>query len=77
MILVRRELHKNATCYFELILEATPLKRVAVQPLNSYFKNHPSKTNKTCEALQDNQGLKHKWCSSMDPYTWEKPVLAD
>ena len=34
----RWELHKNATCCFQQILEATPHKTAAVQPFNSYFK---------------------------------------
>ena len=43
----RRELHKNATSYFEQIQEAMPLESTAVQPLTSYLKTHPSKTKKT------------------------------
>ena len=40
------ELHKNAICYFERILEAAPHKTAAVQPLTSCLANHSSKTKK-------------------------------
>ena len=46
---VRMERHKNATCYFEQILEATPNKTIAVRPLNSHLTNHLSKMNETYE----------------------------
>ena len=42
----RWELHKNAMCYFEQILKATPLKTAAVPPLTSHLKNYPSTMNK-------------------------------
>ena len=42
----RYELHKNAMSYLEQILKATPYETTAVQPLTSYLKNPPSKTNK-------------------------------
>ena len=41
----RWELHKNATSYFEQILEATPYETTAVWPLIFYLKNHPNKMN--------------------------------
>ena len=47
----RWELHKNAACCFEQILEAAPYKTAVVRPLTSYLINHPSKTSKTCCAL--------------------------
>ena len=34
-----RQLHKNATRYFEPILEATSHKTVAVRPATSHLKN--------------------------------------
>ena len=43
----RWELHKNATCCFKQILEASPQKAAAEWPLTSHLKNDPSKTNKT------------------------------
>ena len=60
-------LHKNATCYFEQILEATPNKTAAVQPFTPDLKNHPSKMNKTCGTLQEKLERTHKERSSMDP----------
>ena len=52
----RWKLHKNVTSYFEQILETTSHKTVAVQPLTSHLKNHPSKMNKTYEILLEKQG---------------------
>ena len=52
----RWELHKNATSYIEQILEETPHKTTAVQPLTSYHKNHPSKMNKTGGTLLEKHG---------------------
>ena len=45
------ELLKNATSYFEQILEAASLETTAVWPLTSHLKNHLSKLNKTCGTL--------------------------
>ena len=64
------ELHKNDTSYFKQILEATPHKTTAVQLLTFHLKDHPSKMNKTCRTLLLQQEWTHKWCSSMDSYTW-------
>ena len=47
----RWELHKNAMCCLEQILEAILHKIAAVLPPTSRLTNHPSKTNKTCKAL--------------------------
>ena len=46
----RLDLHENAMSYFEQILEATPHKTAAVQPLTSHLKNHTGKTNKMWDA---------------------------
>ena len=35
--MARQELHKNATSYSEQILDATPYKTVAVQPLTLHL----------------------------------------
>ena len=59
----RWELHKNAICSFEQILEATPYKIAALRPLTSYPTNHPSKISKTCWTSQDQH-------SPMDSYIW-------
>ena len=45
----RWELHKDAACCFEQILEAAPYKTAVVQPLASHLKNHPSNMNKTAD----------------------------
>ena len=37
----RWELHNNATCSFEQILEATPYKTAVVQPLTSHLTKYP------------------------------------
>ena len=63
------ELHKNAVCQFEQILEALPKNTTAVWPLTSHLKNHWTKMNKTCGTLLDKQGQTHAH-SSMDSYTW-------
>ena len=55
----RWELHKNATIYFEQILEATP-HETDVRSLTSYLKKHPSKTKKTSGTLLEKQGRTHK-----------------
>ena len=70
---VRWELRKNVTSYFEQILEAIPHDAIAVQPLTSNIKDHPSKMNKT---LLEKQGQTHKWCS-MNLLHMDMPVLAD
>ena len=51
------ELHKNATWYFEQILEATVQKTAAVWSLTSHLKNHLSKNRKTCQTLLEKQEL--------------------
>ena len=56
----RQEPHKNAMCYFEQILEATPHKTAAVWSLTSHLTNHPSKTNKTWETLLEKQKWTHE-----------------
>ena len=45
------ELHKNATCCFEQILETVPHKRVAVWPPALHLIKHPSKMNEICWVL--------------------------
>ena len=44
---VRLELHKNVTCCYEQILEATLHKIAAVRPLTSHHTKHPGKKSKT------------------------------
>ena len=56
----RWELHKNATCSFEQILETTFHKTAAVRPLTSHHKIHLVKTNSTCSTLLENQGQSYK-----------------
>ena len=51
----RWEIYKNAVCYFEQILEATPQK-TTVQILTSHLANQLSKMNKTCGSLLEKQG---------------------
>ena len=63
------EQRKNVTGCFEQILEAPPLKTAAVGPLTCRHKNHPSKTNKTCEILLEQQRRTLKRCSSLYPDT--------
>ena len=47
------ELHKNATSYFEKILEATPHETTAVRPLTFHLKNYPNKmNNRYCSLLE-------------------------
>ena len=41
-----------------------------IRPLTFHLTNHPSNTNKTWATLMEKQGRTHKWCSSMDPFTW-------
>ena len=62
----RWEQHKNATCFFEQILEVTPHKTLAVQPITSHLANSPIKTNKICGALPEKEGRTHKRRSPMD-----------
>ena len=51
----RREQHKNATCYFEQILEAALHKKkkthTLVRPPTSHLTKYPSKTNNKCWTL--------------------------
>ena len=42
----RQELHKDAACFFERILEPSSNKTAAVLPLMSHLINHPSEMNK-------------------------------
>ena len=35
------ELHKDAACYFEQILEVASYKTAPVQPFTSHLSNHP------------------------------------
>ena len=46
------------------------LEKTAVRPFNSHLKNHPSKTNKTCETQLEKQGGTHvtffHWLLHMD-----------
>ena len=64
------ELHKNAACFFEQILEAAPQKTVTIWLFTSHLINYLSKTSKTCWALLKKQGQTHKWHSLMGYYTW-------
>ena len=52
----RWEQYKNATSYFEQILEAAPHKTIDVRPFTSNLKNYPSKMNKMCGTLLEKQG---------------------
>ena len=47
----RWEVHKNAACSFEQILEVAPYRTAAVWPLTSNLTNHPRKMSKTCWAM--------------------------
>ena len=47
------ELHKNAMCHFEQILEAIPHKTVPVLPLSSHLWNHPSKTKDIWDPVRE------------------------
>ena len=47
----RWQLHKNAVCCLQQILEAMTHKAAAVQTPTSHLTNHLSKTNKTYRAL--------------------------
>ena len=40
------QLHKDVACCFGQILEVSPYKTVAVQPLVSHLTNHPSNMTK-------------------------------
>ena len=64
------ELHKNAACCREQILEAASHKTAALQPLAIHFTNYSSKTNKTCGALLEKPGRIHKRHYLMDSSTW-------
>ena len=61
------ERHKNATCCFEIILEATYHKIAAVRPPTSHLINHPRKIDKNA---------RHLW-RSKDEGISNAPVLAD
>ena len=64
------EQHKNAACCLEQILEATHHKTAVCTATNLPSTNHPSKTNKTCEALPEKQGRTDKRRSLTDFCTW-------
>ena len=59
------ELLKNASYCFEQMLEATPHKTAAVQPLNSHLK---TKMKKTWKILLEKQEWTHKWHFSMETH---------
>ena len=50
---LEKELHTNATCCFEQILEATLQKTVVVRPPTSHLTNHPNKMNKTWDTARE------------------------
>ena len=56
----RWELHKNSTCYFEQIPQATPHKIATIWPFTAHLTNHPSKMNKTCRTLLEKKEQPHK-----------------
>ena len=63
------ELHKNAKCCFEQILEAALYENAVVWLLASNLTNHPSKMNKTYWAMREKQEQTYKWCSLLDSFT--------
>ena len=71
------ELHKNATCCLDRILEATPFKTAAVRPPVSHYTNHSSKTDKTRGTLYEKQGRSHTRRFSYEVLHMDVPVLAD
>ena len=71
------ELHKNATCCFEQILEAAPHKTPALRPVTSLLTNHTNKTSKIREAFLKKKERTHKWRSSMKLQNMDVPVMAD
>ena len=64
------ELHKNAACCLEQILETALHKTAAVLPSASHLINHSSKTDKTCGALLKKLGQTHKRYFLVDTCTW-------
>ena len=64
--------YKNAVCYYEQPLKATPNKTAAVRLPISHLTNDPSKTNKTCDVLLEKKEQTHKRLSLMDFYTWTR-----
>ena len=58
------ELHKNAACCFEQILEAAPHIATIAQPLTSHLTNHQSKTSKTCWARLVKIRWTHNWTTT-------------
>ena len=50
----------NAVSYFDQILAVTPKETALVRTLTSHLRKHPSKTNKTCKILLENQRRIHK-----------------
>ena len=64
-----KELHKNATCCFEQIMEAKPYKTAAVRSLTAYLPNYPNKMKKTYKVLLENLEQTHKRYSLMESHT--------
>ena len=62
----RLEQHKNASCYFEQILEAAPHKTAAVRSLTSNLTIHSSKMIKKFSALLVNKELISRVLQYMD-----------
>ena len=60
------KLYKNAICCFELILEASHNKTLAVRTLTFHLTNYPSKTNKTCCTLLE-KWMRSNWRYSHGP----------
>ena len=65
------ELHKNATCCFEQILEATAHKTTFGRPLPSHQTNNSSKTNETSWVLMEKYKWTHKRRLLMNSNTWK------
>ena len=66
--------HKHAASYFEQILEASPYKTAAVQPLTSHHTIHLSKA---CWGLLKKLGRNHNQRSSMNTWIhqcWPSPI---
>ena len=72
-----RELYKNATNYFEQILQAITHKTTAVRPLTSHLKKHPSKMNKTRQALLEKKERTYKWLSFNRTLHMDMSVFTD
>ena len=62
------ELHKNAACCFEQILEAITLKTAAIWPPTSHLTNHPNEMNKAFLIELKKQVRTHKRRSLMESY---------